>query len=89
MNALHYGQAKRLRTVQSAYSNDTYEEIPFCCDPGLTDEQVRCRVAAALHKRFRPSCHAGCGYSCTLDSVTRTSRTGGVATVMHYCGIGD
>jgi hypothetical protein len=89
MNKLHYGKKTHLKTVMAAYSNDTYEQVPFSCDPKLPDQDVKNRIHTALYWRFKPSHFGGCGYSCSMTEFHRTSPTGGHVVIMHYQGIGD
>lgn len=89
LNAIHFAERKHLKTEMSSYSNDHYEEIPFSCDPKLSDEKLKERLGIAVYNKFKPSHFGGCGYSCTLTEVNRTAPNKGTITLMHYCGIGD
>ena len=88
-NVLHYGQARHLKTVMASYSNDRYEEVPFECDPKLTDAELANRLHRAVYERFPPSHFGGCGYSCSVTKVNRTAPNSGTVELMHYQGIGD
>lgn len=89
MNSLHYAKAEHLKTVQSAWSDDRYEKVPFSCDPRLTDGDVRDRISSAIYKKFPPRHYAGCGYSCSVSEFHRERPDGGHVVLMHYQGIGD
>lgn len=89
MNAIHYGKKEHIETKMEAWSNDTYERVPFTCDAKLDDNQLRSRLGNAICKRFKPSHFGGCGYSCNIVEVKRESKTSGFIVIKHYHGIGD
>ena len=87
--AIHYGRKIHLRTKMSAWSNDVFEKVPFSSDPNLSDEALQNRIRGAIYKRFKPSHHAGCGYSCEVEEVVRDTPSSGHIVLFHYFGIGD
>lgn len=89
LNAIHYGAKKHLETKMESWSNDVYEEVPFSCDPKLSEEKLNERLGNAIYKKFKPSHHAGCGYSCYIHEVKRTAPDKGTIVLKHYHGIGD
>ena len=88
-NYLHFGRRVHVKTVMAAYSNDTYEDIPFSCDARLATEDLERRITAAIYKKFPPFHWGGCGNATHVVRVNRTSPTAGVVSIMHYAGIGD
>jgi hypothetical protein len=85
MNAIRYGEKRYLRTHQDAYADLVYEEIPFTCDRGLSDQSLKRRLQAAVLRRFPPRN----GYGCDVTEVRRDAPDGGNLVLRHYHGIGD
>jgi hypothetical protein len=85
MNAIHYGRKTHLRTERADWSDNVYESVPFTCQAGLSDREVRERIIRAIYGKFRPSN----GYDCNLKEFHREGPTGGHVIIRHYQGIGD
>ena len=84
-SALRVKERKQLKVVQSSWSDDHYEEVPFDCDPFLSDAELSNRLSRAIYKM-----HPGRnGYSCSVVKVTRECPWRGKVELKHYCGIGD
>lgn len=92
MNALHYEKKTHLETKMEAYSNDVYEKVPFTLDAAtakLPEQDIKNKIHSGVYARFKPSCRAGCGYSCSMVEFVRETPTTGFVVLMHYFGIGD
>lgn len=55
MNVLHLKQRVNLGVSQEAYSDDSYDLIPFTCDCRLDKDELWGRLSHAIYKRFPPS----------------------------------
>lgn len=88
-SALLIKERKTTKTVQAAYSDDVYEDLPFVCDPFLSDAELETRLYKAIGKLHPSKQFGGCGYACHVERIVRTSPWKGKLELKHYHGIGD